>query len=79
MPGIQDRARYSVQVGAYKTPAHAQEAFTRAMQAGFTPAFETHQGLIRVLIPGVRGSDMQKTAERLYKAGFQEIWLRATN
>ncbi|GHV79067.1 hypothetical protein AGMMS49944_08580 [Spirochaetia bacterium] len=76
MPGPQDTTQYWVQVGAYKTHANAQEAFSRAAGAGFSPTFATTGGLVRVLIPGVRGSDMQKAAARLYNAGFREILLR---
>jgi cell division protein FtsN len=75
-PGIQDTARYRVQVGAYQTRANAQEAFNRVAGAGFSPAFEEHQGFIRVLISGVRGNEMRETVERLYNAGFKEILLQ---
>jgi cell division protein FtsN len=76
MPDPQDTTQYWVQVGAYKTQTNAQDAFNRAAGAGFNPAFETYQGLVRVVIPWVRGSDMQETAARLYNAGFKEILLR---
>jgi cell division protein FtsN len=76
MPGPQDTTQYRVQVGAYKARTNAQEAFNRVASAGFSPAFEEYQELIRVVIPGVRGNEMQQTAERLYNAGFQEILLR---
>jgi cell division protein FtsN len=75
MPGPQDTTQYWVQVGAYKTQVNAQQAFNRVMGAGFSPVFEEHRGLVRVLIPWVRGSKMQETAERLYNAGFMEILL----
>ncbi|GHV75504.1 hypothetical protein AGMMS49942_03250 [Spirochaetia bacterium] len=72
----QDTTQYWVQVGAYKTRVNAQEAFNRAAIAGFSPTFAISEGWVRVLIPGVRGSDMREAAARLYNAGFKEILLR---
>jgi cell division protein FtsN len=72
----QDTTQYWVQVGAYKTQTNAQKAFNRAAGAGFSPAFATNEGLVLVLIPGVRGNVMRETAARLYNAGFKEILLR---
>jgi cell division protein FtsN len=76
MPGPEDTTQYWVQVGAYKNRTYAQEAFNRAAGAGFSPTFATSEGLVRVLIPWVRGNEMQEIAARLYNAGFREILLR---
>ncbi|GHV26712.1 hypothetical protein AGMMS4952_07270 [Spirochaetia bacterium] len=76
MPSPQDTNQYWVQVGAYKTRSNALAAFNRAAGVGFNPAYETSRGFIRVVIPGVRGSEMREIAERLYRAGFKEILLR---
>ena len=77
MPGARDTTLYFVQVGAYQTRENALATFERLSYAGFSPAYETERGIIRVLIPWVRGSEMQETAERLCRAGFTEVLLRA--
>jgi cell division septation protein DedD len=76
MPGPQDNSIYLVQVGAYKTLQYAREISDRLENAGFSPQFEQYEGLIRVLIPNVRGREIRQIGERLYGAGFREIWLR---
>jgi cell division septation protein DedD len=71
-----DNALYQVQVGAFKSRLGAQDAIDRLKKAGFTPDFEEHKGLTRVLIPDVRGREVRNISQRLYRAGFREVWIR---
>jgi cell division septation protein DedD len=76
-PGPRDNALYRVQVGAYSARVNAQEAFDRLLGAGFRPVFEAQGGLTRVQIPWVRGYEVQAIGQRLYHAGFREVWIQA--
>jgi hypothetical protein len=76
LPGPGDTALYRIQIGAFKTRLNAQEVFNRLLNAGFSPVFEEGRGLTRVLLPWVRGYEVQALGERLYRAGFREVWLR---
>jgi cell division protein FtsN len=70
---------YRVQVGAFSRTVLAQEFFNRLKSAGFSPAFEQHGSLFRVVIPGIKASDMSSIAWRLGAAGFNEAWIREEN
>ena len=68
-----------MQVGSYSNTALAQESYNRLESAGFRPAFERYGDLHRVVISGVRASDMTQVAQRLGAAGFAEVWIRQEN
>ena len=70
---------YRVQVGAFRNPVFAQGAYDRLKTAGFSPAFEQHGELYRVVIPGIKASEMVQVAQRLGTAGFAEAWARQEN
>ncbi|MDR2078694.1 MAG: SPOR domain-containing protein [Treponema sp.] len=76
LPGPGDNTLYRVQIGAFKTRLNAEEVFNRLLTAGFSPVFEVGGGLTRVLIPWIRGYEVQALGERLYREGFREVWLR---
>jgi cell division septation protein DedD len=67
---------YRVQVGAFSRVTLAQVCFDRLRSAGFTPAFEQNGSLYRVVISGIKASDISYTAQRLNAAGFTEAWIR---
>jgi rare lipoprotein A len=76
MPGPGDTALYQVQVGAFKIRQNAQTVYDRLAGAGFHPSFEEYDGLVRVLLPGIRGSEISEIDRQLYNAGIREVWLR---
>jgi cell division protein FtsN len=76
LPGPRDNTLYRIQIGAFKTRLNAQEVFNRLLNAGFSPVFEVGGGFTRVLIPWIRGYEIQALGERLYRAGFREVWLK---
>jgi rare lipoprotein A len=72
---------YRLQVGAYEHARNAVEAFERLKNAGLSPNYEqctdsVKGALYRVVIAGVRGSDVQSVLERLGAAAFTEALIR---
>ncbi|MDR2662487.1 MAG: septal ring lytic transglycosylase RlpA family protein [Treponema sp.] len=67
---------YRVQVGAYKQPRYAVEAFEKLKKAGLHPAYEKHDEYYRVVLSGLRQQDLGMVTERLGQAGFREALLR---
>jgi hypothetical protein len=76
MPDSKNGRVYRVQVGAFASTAFAQSYFDRLKAAGFSPAFERHGELYRVVVAGVKAADMAQVAQRLGAAGFKEAWVR---
>jgi rare lipoprotein A len=67
---------YRVQVGAYKVPKNAVDAFNKLKNAGLNPSYERNGDLYRVVLSGVRAADIQSVAQKLGQAGFAEVLLR---
>jgi rare lipoprotein A len=72
---------YRLQVGSYKVPRNAVDAFERLKNAGLNPAYERYTDsnngeFFRVVLAGVRGIDVQSTTERLMAIGFREAIIR---
>lgn len=67
---------YRVQVGSYLSPLNAQNTFEKLRAAGFNPAYERYEDYYRVVLSGVRASDMQYTAQVLGNTGVREVWIR---
>jgi rare lipoprotein A len=67
---------YRLQVGAYRIPRNAIEAFEKLKGAGLNPAYERSGDLYRVVLAGLKSEDIPLTAEKLGAAGFTEalIW-----
>jgi cell division septation protein DedD len=76
LPAGGDRKLYKVQVGAFASKTGADQLFARLRDAGFSPAHEKFGKWNRVIIPGVRGSDIGDMARRLGSVGIKSIWLR---
>ena len=74
---------YRLQVGSFRVARNAVDAFDRLKSAGLNPAYErfneASSEYYRVVIAGVRGSDVQLIAERLSAAGFREALIREEN
>jgi rare lipoprotein A len=67
---------YRIQVGAYKTPKNAVEAYERLKNAGLNPAYERNGEYFRVVLAGIRGIEVQSITEKLGTAGFKEVLVR---
>jgi len=67
---------YRVQVGSYRQAQYAVEAYEKLKSAGLTPAYERYGEFYRVVLPGIKQSELNTLAERLGRAGFREAMLR---
>jgi rare lipoprotein A len=63
---------YKIQIGSYKIPRNAVEVFDRLKAAGLNPAYEQNGELYRVVLAGIRGTEVQAVAQKLERAGFRE-------
>jgi len=75
---------YRLQIGSYKVARNAVDAFERLKTAGLNPAYERFTDganieYFRVVIAGVRGTDVKSTAEKIGTAGFREAVIREEN
>jgi rare lipoprotein A len=75
---------YRLQVGSFKNAKNAVEAFDKLKASGLSPAYERfisgdNVEFYRVVVAGVRGSDVQLTAEKINAAGFREAIIKAEN
>jgi rare lipoprotein A len=76
IPPAGSAKRYRLQVGAYKIPRNAADAFDRLKNAGLDPAYEHVGDLYRVVISGVPGGEVRAAAEKIGAAGFREALIR---
>jgi cell division protein FtsN len=76
MPDPSSGHIYRVQVGSYLSTHNAQYTFDRLKAAGFNPAFEKFEEYYRVVLSGVRASDMRLAAQQLGNLGVKEVWIR---
>jgi rare lipoprotein A len=67
---------YRLQVGAYKVPRNAVDAFEKVKNAGLNPAYEKNGDMYRVVLAGLRPEEIQPAAEKLGAAGFREAIIR---
>jgi hypothetical protein len=67
---------YIIQVGAFRERKNAALAFTALEQAGFSPLYESHRDLTRVIIPAVEEGSLARVKERVKALGFGEPYVR---
>jgi rare lipoprotein A len=67
---------YRLQVGSYKMAKNAVESFEKLKNSGLNPAYERNGEYFRVVLAGVRGSEIQAVTEKLGAAGFREALIR---
>jgi rare lipoprotein A len=75
---------YRLQVGSFTTARYAVDAFEKLKNAGLDPAYErfTNSNNVeyyRVVVAGVRGTDIQSAIEKISAAGFIEALIREEN
>jgi len=75
---------YRLQIGSYRVAKNAVDTFERLKNAGLNPAYERHEDsgkgeFFRVVLAGIRGADVQSTAEKLSVSGFREALIRQEN
>jgi hypothetical protein len=76
LPAQGDRKLYKIQVGAFVNKTGADQLFAALQNAGFSPAHEKFGTWNRVVISGVRGSDVSDMTRRLSSVGVKTVWLR---
>ena len=67
---------YKIQVGSYKVPRHAVDAFDKLKAAGLNPSYEPNGEFYRVVLTRVPGIEVQSVADKLARAGFREALIR---
>jgi rare lipoprotein A len=67
---------YRLQVGAYRVPRNAVEAFDKLKAAGLDPAYERIEDLYRVVLAGLSSEEIPLIAEKLGSVGFAEAIIR---
>jgi rare lipoprotein A len=67
---------YRLQIGAYSVPRHAVEALEKLKNADLKPAYERYNDLYRVVLPGIRGSELPYITAKLGAGGFKEALIR---
>jgi rare lipoprotein A len=67
---------YKLQVGSFKDPRSAVNAFERLRNAGLGPSYERYQDFYRVVLAGIRGTEVQSVTEKLDTAGFHEAVIK---
>jgi len=78
---IETNKNYRFQVGSFKNAKNAVEAFDRLKSSGLHPAYERftasdNSEYYRVVVAGVRGTDVQLTTDKINAAGFKEAIIR---
>jgi rare lipoprotein A len=68
---------YRIQVGSYKIPRNAADAFEKLKNAGLNPAYERSGEYYRVVVSKLRSDEVQDVAAKLGTAGFREALIRA--
>jgi rare lipoprotein A len=76
LPPAGSTKTYRLQVGSYRLPRNAVDAFEKLKSAGLEPAYEQYGEMYRVVLAGVRADDVQLLAVQLGKAGFSEALVR---
>jgi len=76
LPNPNSRKFYRLQVGAFSVLENAEEYERRAQALGFITEREKHGSLTRVLLEGIKASDVKLATEELEEAGFTEVWVR---
>ncbi|MDR1444026.1 MAG: SPOR domain-containing protein [Treponema sp.] len=75
--GAETRASgYTIQVGAFREQKNAAAAYAALEQEGFSPLYEYHQNLTRVVIPAVDQKELARTREKVKALGFGDPYVR---
>ena len=67
---------YRLQVGSFRVASNAVDVYVKLRAAGLNPEYEPNGEFFRVVIKGVRGSDVQSVAVKLQANGFNEALIR---
>jgi cell division protein FtsN len=76
IPPATSSKSYRLQVGAFTVPRNALNAFDKLKNAGLNPAYEQNGEYYRVVLAGLKASEIQAIAQILANNGFQEAVIR---
>jgi len=76
IPPATSSKSYRLQVGAFTVPRNALNAFEKLKNAGLNPAYEQSGEFYRVVLAGLKASEIQAIAQILANNGFPEAVLR---
>jgi rare lipoprotein A len=76
IPPATSSKSYRLQVGAFTVPRNALNAFDKLKNAGLNPAYEQNGEFYRVVLAGLKASEIQTIAQILANNGFPEAILR---
>jgi rare lipoprotein A len=67
---------YRIQVGSYKVPRNAVDAFDKLKNSGLNPAYERNGEYFRVVLAGIHADEVQSIRLKLGEAGFRSALIR---
>ena len=67
---------YRLQIGSYKVPRHAVDAFDKLKAAGLNPSYEPNGEYYRVVLARVPGTEVPSVVAKLEYAGFREALIK---
>jgi len=67
---------YRLQVGSYKIPRHAVDAFDKLKAVGLNPSYEPNGEFYRVVLTRVPGTEVPSVMAKLEYAGFREALIK---
>ena len=76
LPPIESTKFYRLQVGAFKVPRNAVDAFEKLRSAGLDPAYEQNGEFYRVVLAKLRAAEIPSIAQTLGNTGFREAIIR---
>lgn len=71
-----ENVTWRFQFGSYSDEKNAFEMVKSLRSAGYNPKYEKTSNIIRVVLPGVKSSEKQKTEDELKKNGFSNYIVR---
>ena len=67
---------YKLQVGSYRIAGNAVDAYVKLKAMGLDPSYERNADYFRVVLAGIRGTNVISVTEKLGTAGFREAVIR---
>jgi len=67
---------YKLQVGSYRIAGNAVDAYVKLKSVGLEPSYERNGDYFRVVLAGIRGTDVISVTGKLGTAGFREAVIR---
>jgi len=67
---------YKLQIGSYKVAGNAVDTYIKLKAVGLEPSYERKDDYFRVVLAGIRGTDVTSVTGKLGTAGFWEAVIR---